>query len=505
MLLNNIILLSALYDKKLDLVYKLLENKDVQKNLSYSNEKGETAFLLCLHFEYHDLALKILDYDNIGLEKIDKLKNNSLVFALKKQYEDVGLKILEKNFRNINYVDEHGDNALTCALRYNQDKIIEKLFTYPNLDVNIVDSQGDSPLIIAIDSLKESFAMAMLMKYKVNIDYIQRKHKFNALNLAICKQLSTVANYLVDIGADTSFVSNTGDTALFCAISNNMIILANKISRTTNPNCAVINNFQDIALGHAINTCDEKLCLEIYNKDISSVETINQDNDSTLILALTNNMYEIASLLIKNSSDDFLKHINNNQDNALFLCITNGFFDLAKILIEKKCYDINHLNGENDCLLFFLINNGAEDLVLKVFNDNINEINVNIYNNEGNTLLVLSIINGMTKLSLQIISKMNIDYLNKINIFGDNALLLCVNLQYWEIIRTLITIKGIDLNIINKNNDNALLLMINLKQWDLVELLLQNTNVDKFHRNRLDAYEILKDWRITHLLHYFEN
>ena len=504
-MLSNRILLSALYDKKLDLVYKLLENEDVQQNLSYSNEKGETAFLLCLHFEYHDLALKILDYNNIGLEKIDKLKNNSLVFALKKQYEDIGLKILEKNFKNINHIDAHGDNALTCALRYNKDKIIEKLFTYPDLDVNIIDKHGDSPLLIAIDSLKENIAMKMLMKYKVNIDYIQCKHNFNALNLAICKQLNNLANYLVDIGADTSFVSNTGDTALFCALSNDMFFLANKISRTKNPNCANINNFQDVALGHAINTGEEELCLEIYHRDSSKVEVVNQENDTTLILALTNNMHDLSSLLIKNGSNTFLEHINNNKDCALFLSITNGYWDLARILIEKKSYDINNLNTDNDCLLFYLINYGDEDLALKVFNDNIDKIDVNIYNNEENTLLILSIINGMTKLALQIISKMNIEYINKINIFGDNALLLCINLQYWEIIKNLITINNIELNLINKNNDNALLLIINLKQWELVELLLKNKNVDKFHRNRLDAYEILKEWGVSHLLHYFEN
>ena len=64
---NNIILLKALYDRNLKFVDKLLINKSVTDNLNYANLKGENALLLCLHFEYRQMALKILDYDKIGL------------------------------------------------------------------------------------------------------------------------------------------------------------------------------------------------------------------------------------------------------------------------------------------------------------------------------------------------------------------------------------------------------------------------------------------------------
>lgn len=504
-MLNNKILIQALYDRKLNVVEQLLKDKQVITHLNYANEKGETAFLLTLHFDMPDIAHKILQYSNIGLEQIDGLKNSTLILALKKQYEDIGLKILQKGFKNINYVDANGDTALTCALRYNQQSVINQLFTYKNLDVNIIDEHGDNALLIAIDNEQEENALKIINLYDVNMDYIQKKHNFNALNLAICKQLEKVAHILVDKGADTSFVSNTGDTALFCALNHDMFSLANKISRTKDPNVQNINQFQDIVLSQAISTEDEEMCLEIYKKDRKNVEIINQENDTTLILALTHNMYKLSSLLIENGSETFIRHINNNQDSALFLCITNGYWDLAKIIIQKKYYDINQKNLEEDCLMHYLMNYGDEKLALQVFYDNIDIIDANVLNVENNSLLILSIINGMENLAIAYVDKMNISLINQLNFHGDNALILAISNQMWRLTEKLLLYKQIDINYITKNNDNALLLLINNRQWNLVEILLKNPNVDKYHRNKLNAYEILKDWNIHFLLHYFSN
>ena len=72
-------------------------------------------------------------------------------------------------------------------------------------------------------------------------------------------------------------------------------------------------------------------------------------------------------------------------------------------------------------------------------------------------------------------------------------------------VEKLITNKQVDINFITKNNDNALLLLVNSRQWNLVEILLKNPIVDKYHRNRLNAYEILKYWNIHFFLPYFSN
>jgi len=496
---NNIILLNALNDGNLQFVEKLLINKSVTDNLDYTNIKGENALLLCLHFEYHTLALKILDYDNVGLEQIDHSLNNTLIMAIKKQFEDVALKILDKGFKDINYVDTYGDTALTSALHYNQFFIIDELLKYPNLNVNHIDNHGDTALLIAINSLKEDIALKIVMNYKVNIHFVHQKHNLSALNLAINNKMSKLVNYLVEQGV------NAVDNVLqkYILNNNNVGIISNKINQISKQNVPKISNFQASPLEIAINNGNEKICIDIYNKDNINVEQINHDNDTILILALKNFMYNLSKLLIKKSSVKFLKHKNNNNDTALFLCISNGYWDLVEEIINNKCYDVNNMNISNNCLLVYIINYGDEELALKIFNDNKDIINVNIINNDMDSLLLLSVVNGMKKLATQIIEKINVEIINKPNSFNDTVLLLAINLEYWDIIAKLIEKKDINLNHINNNGDNALLLLINSKQWDLVEKILNNPYIDKYHKNRTTAFEMLNGLNEIHLLKYF--
>ena len=494
---NNIILLKALYDKNLKLVNKLLLNKSISSNLAYVNLKGENALLLCLHFEYHDLALKILDYDNVGLEQIDHKLNNTLIMAIKKKYEDVALKILNKGFKNINYVDVFGDSALTCAIHYNQKSIIDKLLTYPNLNVNHIDNQGDNALYIAIHNLKEDIALKIIMNYKVDINFTHQKYNTDILTLAINKEMTKLVNYFIK---NEPNIKNK---------SNDIINLSSKKNNISNLKVQEYNiniteeKYLENPLEIAINTNDEKTCINIYNKNKKNAEIITCDNNSILILALTNYMYELSKILIENGSEQILKHINNDKNNALFLCITNGFWDLVEDLIYKKCYDVNSTNISNDCLLIFIINTKNEKLALKIFDDNKDIIDVNIINKQKDSLLLLSIVNEMQELALKIIEKIDIEYINQPNLFNDTVLLLAINLEYWDIVHALIKKNNININHINKHGDNALLLLINLEQWDLVEKILNKPNIDKYYKNNFTALEVLTNLNIVHLLKYF--
>ena len=161
------------------------------------------------------------------------------------------------------------------------------------------------------------------------------------------------------------------------------------------------------------------------------------------------------------------------------------------------------MNKSNNCLLIYIINYGDEELALKVFNDNKDIINVNIINNDKDSLLLLSVVNGMKKLAIKMIEKINVEIINKPNSFNDTVLLLAINLEYWDIIAKLIEKKDINLNHINNNGDNALLLLINSRQWDLVEKLLNNPHIDKYHKNKTTAFEMLNGLNEINLLKYF--
>ena len=492
-------LIEALYceNKNIDLIKSLIQTCD----LTYINEKKENALLLSLHFELPLVAIEILKMPNNGINQVDYLGNNSLILALKKFYQDIALLIINKGIRDINYIDRHGDSALSCALRYEFDDVSNLLLDNKSINVNHIDKHGDSILLIAVDHLKEEIGLRMVNEYNVNYNYVN-KHGFDAITLCITKRLRKLANLLCDKGVNTEHVSNIGDTSLMYALNNDFADIAQKIVKNNKDNSSVTAN-GDIAFFLAIINGQEEIAKDMFSKGTSNFEVINSDNNSSLILALTNDMFSLSYLLVKYGSENFIKHINKNYDTALFLAMNKGQWHLVYEIIDKKYYDINVQNTEGDTTLLYAINYGVEELCLKMFDDNEDIIDVNTINNDGNTLLMCAIICGMRELAIKILSKINIHNLNFQNKYFDNALMICVNLKYFDVIDKILDHKECDVHLINKYGDTPLILLLNDNQIHLCNKLLCNRNyehLDHKSDSGLCAREMLKHHR--ELCHY---
>ena len=371
---NAIKLNTALEDNRINDINHIIDNLPV--DYLYINQKFENLLLVSIYCDNIDAALKILDKPLCGINHVDKLGNTPLLFSIKKHYYSISLKILSNKVHNINYIDHHGDSAFSCAIRYNHTEIINKLLCYKNLHVNHIDKHGDSCLLIAIDNLREDVALKILERPNININYVN-KHGFSALILAITKLMRKLSHKLLDLGVDTSLVANNGDTALITALNKNFLDIAERINNNDDEsNNSCINKYGDIALFHAINLGNEELCLNMYKKDKKNIEIVNKEGNTSLILALTNNMYALSELLIDEGSKDFIRHINNDNNSALFICISKCYWALAIKIINKKYYFPNHLNNEGNSIINYIINFGDENLALKVLDDF--DVNVNL-------------------------------------------------------------------------------------------------------------------------------
>ena len=475
--------------KDLNLIFSLILTCD----LTYINEKRENALLLSIHYDLPLVALEILKQPNNGIDQVDYLGNNTLVLALKKSYEEVSLQIIKSGIKNINYIDKHGDTALSCALRYEYNSVSNELLNNPTINVNHVDKHGDSILLIAVDHLLEDIGMKIVSNFNVNFNYIN-KHGFDAVTLCITKRLRNLANLLIDKGVNTQHVSNLGDTSLIYALNNDFADIAEKIVKNNTDNSAITAN-GDIAFFHAIINGNEDIAKMMLEKGNSNFEVINADNNTSLILALTCDMFSLSYKLVKVGSENFIKHINKNYDTALFLAMNKGQWQIVHEIVESKMYDINVQNTEGDTTLFLAINYGVEDLCLKMFEDNRDIIDVNVINNDGNTLLMCAIICGMRELSKKIIEKISIHNLNFQNKHLDNALMICINLKYYDVVDKILDFEEADVHLINKYGDTPLILLLNDNQIHLSNKLLCNRSYQHLdHRSEsgLCAREMLQ-------------
>ena len=167
--------------------------------------------------------------------------------------------------------------------------------------------------------------------------------------------------------------------------------------------------------------------------------------------------------------------------------MNKGQWHLVYEIVNKKYYDINVQNTEGDTTLLLAINYGIEELCLKMFDDNEDIIDVNIINNDGNTLLICAIVCGMKELAKRILSKINIHNLNFKNKYNDNALMISINLDYYDIIDVILDKKNVETHLVNQYGDTPLILLLSDNQV-ICNKLLCNRNYEYLDTNQIVVY-----------------
>ena len=90
----------------------------------------------------------------------------------------------------------------------------------------------------------------------------------------------------------------------------------------------------------AINNGMIRLASEIIKKASPSlIGYVNKENNTALILSITKQFWDIASLIIDTNHSN-ANHLNNYGDNALILSLVAGNLDISKKLLKEPGVDI---------------------------------------------------------------------------------------------------------------------------------------------------------------------
>lgn len=92
----------------------------------------------------------------------------------------------------------------------------------------------------------------------------------------------------------------------------------------------------------------------------TSLDVLNFNNDTPLLIAVDNNNYECAKLLLENYCDINCKNMNGNT--PLHISIMNKYDDITKLLLQNYP-DVNLKNNENETPLKLAIDNEDIELV----------------------------------------------------------------------------------------------------------------------------------------------
>ena len=148
---------------------------------------------------------------------------------------------------------------------------------------------------------------------------------------------------------------------------NEMYELAELIINDNDKNViSHINNEGDTAFILCITYGKENLALKILKSGYSNYDIISRQNDTTLLLAINNRMFNLAKEIILLKNEKVLNHINNEGDNALLLSVASGVEELALLLIDSGMCIIDIPNNGGSTALMLAENNKLKKVVKSI-------------------------------------------------------------------------------------------------------------------------------------------
>ncbi|ULY68448.1 hypothetical protein [Chlorella virus XW01] len=329
----------------------------------------------------------IKNIKTIDKDKLDKYLLFDLV--LFKKIDSIKY-VLDNDLVRLDMLDREGKTILYNIIKFNYidllDIILEKNKILLGIDLNNVrDLNGNISLNYTIIFNNIEMFKKLILLFD---PYIKNKLNLNSFEMSVKLKKYNIFLMLVDKYEDFRFVNNNNENILFDLIKDNQLDIIKTLIKRENI----------------------KIDINLKNKEFSL---------TPLVVALGNNYSDIALLLVENGSDI---NITDNFGNTglHYLLIENNiniFNIVIEYLINKKVdilYDIQNLNG-NTILHLILLNNLENKINVNILETIIKNTNLNLLNQDSNSVLLLIIKNKLLLRFIDIIKDKDMNFLLKID------------------------------------------------------------------------------------------
>lgn len=279
------------------------------------------------------------------------------------------------------------DNMLLQACKNNQKGVVQTFLKRGGVDVNKRDESGNTPLIYACRKSARDL-VKLLLDNGAEADLGNQKSR-TPMHFAAEAGNFQIISMLIDAGADVNCTDNDGVTPLMLLAQNGKTDAALKLIQNPDIDMAIKDNSGHLAVDYATsaglrelvealsqaegnhadaegNTTLHHACWNeqsevvkvLLEKDPSSVNKLNDDGDSPLILAVhKSNLMIVELLLAAGASPDCA-----NTDGVLPLHIAAAKGDLfvGKALLAAGA-DINQKASDGQTPLILAARSGKND------------------------------------------------------------------------------------------------------------------------------------------------
>ncbi len=426
---------------------KALENDTLKKKFKESmaiqnNEDGMDNFMYLCKRNSYKFANALIDNQCVVLTNQDNEGFTCLIWAIFSKSEELIYKIIDNEPSLLEVCCKQKISPIIYASRQKMFNVVYYMIQKNNNLFNHIDHFNSTPFVYLID--KTHF-------FSDNIfEYVENYLKENKINIDLTQKPENIVR---TIKCELNLNHHHSDlfNILNYIFENNIEI---KIGQP--------NNNGDTALIFSVFVMNEELAIKLFNKYGTS-----------------------CNLSFKNISGE----------SALSFAIRYKLFDFVSLLLDSDIEDI----GQYVCLneaktpLLELINSGREDLVIKLLNKSLK--NIEICNENGDTALTLSIKKNMKNAVNKLIDLgCDIDY--SIDNNDESPLMLACKNNWTDIVLKMFSIKD-DLFIIENENfqNSAVYWMCKNKMIDVAKIIFEKIDKILYFKYENDWKKLLNFFR----------
>ncbi len=292
-----------------------------------------------------------------------------------------------------------------------------------------------SVLIFIIRS--NSFINLLNLLFNKNVDLnFQDELGYTALSWASYLGNVNMVKLLIDAGADLNIKDNDGYTALMISLQNecNDII---KLLIDAGANLDIKDNNDCTVLMQALKN-EQINMVQLFIDAGADLNIKNKNGDTILISSILYNNIHVTEMILNSEQYCDVNSMNATGDTALTFAIKKhgrfsvinyllgyNYKEFIKLLLSNRYLNINAQDYEGNTALMLAIKLGKIDIVRLLLSDSYNlssmsDININIKNNNGDTLLSLVRQNNYKDVEEYLISKYSTNIYSSSYLIDDN-------------------------------------------------------------------------------------
>lgn len=341
-----------------------------------------TLFRFLKNHNYDSFYNLLEDNDDIDVNYQDDNGNYLIQYGILFNKKDIVTLLINRGAR-LDVTDFDGRSIIYTAVKYNYIEILDLLLHFNNINIgvsliDIQDKLGNIPLHYGIFS-KNVKACQMLINEKSDTNLFDKKGN-TALHLSIYSKQIEIIEMVLNTNVNVNARTKLGETALHLACNFQLIdIVKILLDKKANP------NVQDY---------DHELTPLSYSINLGNIE--------------------MTKMLLLHNADVGIQDLYGNS--SLHYSVMEDNYEIFESVINNKTFNKKYLSDQNL--------NGYTPLHLTIHNDSkyqkefiemtIDNTNLNIQDNHGNTVIHLLIIFDLWKKYFDLLKG------KKINIFIKN-------------------------------------------------------------------------------------